>query len=248
VERGHDPSLFTLVAGGGAGPLHGVEVARLLGCKQVYIPRLSGAFCALGMLNSNVQHEYFRVYFDSLVTADLKDIKSILTQLKVEGVNMLLDEGFKKNKMQFFTGYDLRYRGQQWDVTIVIDGNGLNKKIIKSKFESEHQRLFGHIQPDGIIEITKIKLISVGKVKSIPHLYFNESDILAKPKEVRKIWLDPKNKWKETPVYEGFQLKSGNNILGPALINEYTSTILLGEGDQLNIDKSGNYMITVAVK
>ncbi len=243
VERGHDPSRFTLVAGGGAGPLHGVSVARALGCRDVYIPRLSGAFCAFGMLNSDVRHEYFRVHFSPLSEADLTSIERQLNQMEENARTMLREEGFAEADMQFLPGCDLRYRGQQWDIQVQSDSKKLDPARIRAEFETEHQRLFGHIQPDGLVEITKLRLVAVGVVGEPPKNEFQSTRGMAEPDHVRPIWIDAESGWMDTPVYEGQTLGVGDEIDGPALINEQTTTILLGQYDHLTVDPSGNYLI-----
>ncbi len=246
VERGHDPAGFTLLAGGGAGPLHGVSVGRLLGCRQVYVPRSSGAFCALGMLNSDVRHEYFRVHFTPLAGADFSDIRRQLDQMESDARALLREEGFADAEMRFLSGCDLRYGGQQWDVQVLSDGKDFDPARIRADFETEHQRLFGHIQPEGTVEITKLRIIGVGAVSAPPDPKFDRRSDAAEPDHIRPIWIDATNGWMDTPVYEGSRLGVGEKIEGPALINERTTTVLVGQGDHLAVDEAGNYLIRLA--
>ncbi len=246
VERGHDPSRFTLVAGGGAGALHATAVARLLGCRQVHVPRLAGAFCAVGMLNSDVRHEYFRVYFAPLDGADLKEIGQQLEKLRKQAEKMLNVEGFSKADMRFHPGCNLRYRGQQWDVQVMAESTTFDPAQIKANFEIEHKRLFGHIQPDGVIEFTKLRMVATGLVKTYPDPKFDDRKTEATPDEIRSIWIDAKNGWVDTPVYDGAQLGAGAQFEGPALINEKTTTILIGAGDRFSVERTGDYMIRLA--
>ena len=119
---------------------------------------------------------------------------------------------------------------------------------MRSSFEKEHKKLFGHIQPKGLIEITKIQLVAIGKVPKIakPNLKVGEVEPL--PYQERNVWIDPKIKWFKTPVYDGSTLFLNNKIIGPAIINENTSTIFLGDGDELMVDKIGNYLIKIKRK
>ena len=199
----------------------------------------------MGMLNSDVKHEYFRVQFSSLENTDFNKINLLFSSLKSEGKNILQEEGFKLKDMSFRFGYDLRYRGQQWDVKVILDKAHLDENNIKLNFEAEHKKLFGHIQPNGFIEITKIRLVAIGKVPKISKPKLNISNIEPKPFQTRKIWIDPKIKWFNTPVYDSFKLFRNNKVTGPAIINENTSTIFLGEGDQLKVDEIGNYLIKI---
>jgi len=246
VERGHDPARFTLVAGGGAGPLHGVSVGRLLGSQQIYIPRLSGVFCAFGMLNTDVRHDYFRVYFSPLVGADLSGVRQQLDQMEDTARAMLGEEGFTEADMRFMPGCDLRYHGQQWDVQILCGSKDFEPAHIKSAFENEHQRLFGHIQPDGIIEITKLRMSAIGTVNDPPDPKLLQQGGTAKPDHTRPVWIDENNGWMDTPIYDGLSLGVGDQFEGPAIINEQTTTVLVGSGDQLSVDQAGNYLIRLA--
>ena len=117
-ERGHDPRRLTLVAAGGAGPLHAVAVARPLGSPRAYVPRLSGAFCALGMLHADVRHDYVRVFFDKLDGAEVEKAEAVFRQLEQQARATLAREGFAAADMRILRALDLRYLAQQWDITV----------------------------------------------------------------------------------------------------------------------------------
>ncbi len=122
TERGHDPRRFTLVAAGGAGPLHGAAIGRALGCRRVYLPRLSGAFCALGMLHADVRHDYVRMHMAGLDGADRERIDTIFARAgRGSERDIARNEGFAGPTARLVHALDLRYLGQQWDVTVTID-------------------------------------------------------------------------------------------------------------------------------
>lgn len=244
TERGHDPAKFTLVAGGGGGPLHAAAIGRDIGCKRVFIPRLSGVFCALGMLNTDIQHDYFSVFL-----ADLDEVESELlleryTVLEEKARATLKKQGLAKDDMVLFRSLDLRYYGQMWDVTVPIE-KGFDPAEIRRVFEAEHQRLYGHTQPDGLIEITKIRIKAIGKLPGLPMPATLDRPLANKPFEVRQVWVDEEGGWAEIPVYEGSTLSVDQTIVGPALVQEQTTTIFFGQNDCLTVDKSGNYTIEI---
>lgn len=244
TERGHDPKRFTLVAGGGAGPLHAASVGRTIGCRRVYIPRLSGAFCALGMLSADIRHDHVNFFDGDLdEIADAKVMK-MFERLAAEATERLTREGFGPDATSVRHSLDLRYVGQQWDITIPV-GAAFDRVSIRRNFDIEHDRLFGHTQPGGGIEIMKARVTGVGALPPLIHSAPGASCATPRAQESREIWIDREVGWRETPVLDGLTLGPGQVIVGPALINEPTTTVLVGMGDRLSVDASGNYSIEV---
>jgi N-methylhydantoinase A len=244
-ERGHDPKRFTLVAAGGAGPLHGASVGRALGVRRVYMPKLAGAFCALGMLNSDVRHDYMRVHFDDLEGADGEGIQRILSELLAVARAGLAREGFARTDMACTCSVDLRYAGQQWDLTVPVEA-AFDPARVRRAFEAEHDRLFGHIQPGGTIEITKLRVAGVGRLPPLPQARRACPQRSLSTSARRRIWLSAELGWGEVPVYEPAALTPGGHVDGPAVIDEATTTVLIGAGDRLAVDPTGGYLVALA--
>lgn len=241
-ERGHDPRRFTLVAAGGAGPLHGAAVARALGCRRVYLPRLSGAFCALGMLHSDVRHDVMRVQFADLDRAEATSLDTVFAGLEKDVLTTLASEGFRGGDARCERALDLRYVGQQWDITVPV-GPRFDPVAIRRDFDAEHDRLFGHTQPQGIIEITKLRVTGIGALPPLAAARPARTEVGARPYEHRQVWIDERSGWAETAIYRGRDLGPGDRVVGPAVIDEATTTILVGVGDVLTVDESGNFSI-----
>jgi N-methylhydantoinase A len=243
VERGYDPRLFTLVAAGGAGPIHGAEVGRLLGCRRVYIPRIAGAFCALGMLHANVRHDYVRMQLGNLDAIDVDRVSAVFESLEREAQATLAEEGFETGDRVLERLVDLRYESQQWDITVSLAGHGWDAVRIRADFEAEHLRQYGHIQPGGLIRLTRQRVTATGRLPPLatPSLAAGEGG--AVPARHRRVWLDREAGWVEMPVYEGHTLLPGQVVQGPAVIDEQTTTVLVGGGDRLTVDPAGNFMI-----
>ena len=120
IERGHNPATFTLVAAGGAGPMHGAEVARALGCKRALLPRAAGAFCAMGMLQSDVRQDYMHVFLADLDTVDRASLEAGFAELEARAREALGREGFANGSAALSREIDLRYDGQQWPVRVAL--------------------------------------------------------------------------------------------------------------------------------
>jgi N-methylhydantoinase A len=243
VERGLDPKRFVMVAGGGAGALHAVNVARLAGCQGIFVPRLAGILCAFGMCNTDIRFDLQRSAALALGEQHGAVLISITETMKQDAVALLASEGFAAKRQHFVVYWNIRYAGQQSSVPVTIEPSDTIAQIGR-KFEIEHQRLFGHVQPDGCHEAHAITVSAFGRLDRPHHANgANGSTRRVNPVESRNIWLDPKHAWQTVPVFEGRALASDVVIDGPALVEEDTTTILVGASDRLRVTPAGNYLI-----
>jgi N-methylhydantoinase A len=245
TERGYDPKIFDLVAGGGAGPLHAANVARILGCRTVYTPRISGAFCALGMLASHCRHDHMRFFRGDLDEVPRTELEDSIGRVRDEVLARLSREGFSPDEAIVQYSLDLRYVGQQWDITVPVNFP-LESGRIRVDFEIMHQRLFGHVQPKGRMEIRALRASATGLMPELEVPYGKNVQGQPEAELSRRIWVDEITGWQDVPCYEGTSLVPGHQLVGPALIAEKTTTLLIGRGDKLIVDPGGNYSITIA--
>jgi N-methylhydantoinase A len=244
IERGHNPATFTLVAAGGAGPMHGVSVARAQGSKRALLPRAAGAFCALGMLQSDVRQDYMQVFLADLDTVDRAHLETSFAQLEARARETLGREGFSNGSAVLSREVDLRYDGQQWPVRVAV-GAGFDAIAARHAFEAEHQRLFGHIQPGGRLSITALRVIGRGLLDWMPPVARSSQAAPPKPREQRRVWIDPAHGWHDVPIYDGADLRPGCTLNGPLLIEERTTTAFVGPRDRLEIDARDDFLVHV---
>ncbi len=245
IERGHNPARFVLVAAGGAGPMHGAAVARALGCKRLYVPRQAGAFCAFGMLHSDVRHDHLQVLMDDLDAVTGERLEAVYGDLESAAVPVLESESFGPENRHLQRQLDLRYRSQQWSIRVDVDmAAGFDPQAVRRAFEVEHERQFGHIQPEGGIDITALRLVARGLIELSQPEALAPAGALPDP-ESRMVYQDSQTGWSETPVYNGSNLGPGHRLTGPLLIEEPTTTVLAGPGDSLGVDEFGNLAIDV---
>ena len=244
IERGHNPATFTLVAAGGAGPMHGTAVARALGCRRTLLPRAAGAFCALGMLQSDVRQDYLQVFLADLDKVDTVQLAAGFTQLEARAREALGGDGFSGDGVAIEREMDLRYDGQQWPVRVAIAA-AFDAAAARQAFEAEHQRLFGHIQPGGRIDITALRVVGRGRLEWTPPAARAAEATPPKPRETRKVWIDPAHGWRDLPVYDGADLRPGCRMEGPLLIEERTMTAFVGPRDVLEVDVRDDFLIHI---
>ncbi|WP_421997900.1 hydantoinase/oxoprolinase family protein [Reyranella sp.] len=244
IERGHNPATFTLVAAGGAGPMHGAAVARALGCRRALLPRAAGAFCAMGMLQSDVRQDYLQVFLADLDAVDRAGLDAAFAQLEARAREALGREGFGDGTAVLSREVDLRYEGQQWPVRVAL-GKGFDAAAARAAFEAEHQRLFGHIQPGGRIDITALRVVGRGLLDWTPPAARTPQAAPPKPRERRRVWIDPAHGWQEVPVYDGADLRPGCTLDGPLLIEERTTTAFVGPRDRLEVDARDDFLVHI---
>ena len=247
TERGRDPARFVLVAGGGAGPMHGAAVGRRLGARGVLAPRLAGVFCALGMLNADVGQDFARVFIASLDADAAGKAQEVYAALEAEARTWLRDGGFGPEAMRFEREADLRYAGQQWDVRISEIPAGVEAEALRAAFEREYERRFGHVQPDSTVEITKLRVVGIGTLPRLEPVRAEPCDTAPEPVSMRDVYAfgprgEPRG-FVPTPVYRGADLQPGHRLEGPLLVEERTTTVVAGPGDRLEVLPSGDLLI-----
>ncbi len=242
IERGHSPRRFTLVAAGGAGPMHGAMVGRALGCRRVYVPRQAGAFCALGMLHADIRQDFQRFLLGGLDTIEAGEVDAVLDGLHQQATAALAAEGVGEHEAVFDRSLDLRYAGQLSSIRITLGGDRFDRAEARARFEGEYERLYGHVQPNGTITITSARVTGRASTGPLQPAAPAGSGNAPTPIETRKVFHGASG-WLDTPVYRGLDLGPGETLAGPAIIEEVTTTVLVGPDDRLSVDDGGNFVI-----
>lgn len=242
IQRGLDPRDFTLIAAGGAGPMHGVAVAQRLGCPTVFVPRHAGGFCALGLLASDVRLDYVQVCVLPLAEATADMLDDMFASLLTRASGELRSEGFDGDQAMVERALDLRYRGQQSTIRLALAA-GATPDTMRALFEQEHQRLYGHIQPESDIDIVNLRTAGRGR---LPEL-MNEAAVAVKedpdPIGTRRVFLNEQLGWQDIAVFSGATLRPGHTLTGPAIIEEATTTLFVADALPVEVDHSNNYVI-----
>jgi N-methylhydantoinase A len=208
-------------------------VPRALGCKRALLPRASGAFCAMGMLQSDVRQDYLKVFLADLDKVEAGALDTAFAELETRAGDARLKE----------REFDLRYDGQQWPVRVALDD--LDTTGVRAKFEAEHQRLYGHIQPHGRIDITALRVIGRTPLDWTPPAARSPQTLPPTPRETRKVWIDAAHGWHDVPVYDGDSLRPGCKLPGPLLIEERTTTAFIGPRDLLEVDARDDFLVHI---
>ena len=158
---------------------------------------------------------------------------------------MLAREGFSGDDAAVEREVDLRYEGQQWPVRVALGPAGFDAAAARKAFELEHQRLFGHIQPGGRIDVTALRAVGRGRLDWTPPAARAAQAAQPKPREKRKVWIDPAQGWRDVPIYDGADLRPGCRLEGPLLVEERTTTAFVGPRDVLEVDPRDDFLVHI---
>jgi len=250
TERGLDAGDFALVAYGGAGPLHAVQVAREIGIRTVIVPTAPGVFSAFGMLFSDLRYDFVRTWFTRLEDAPFAAIERVYRDLERQGRAAIAGTSVKPQKITLKRAADMRYVGQEHAVTVDLPLKVFerqDRRAIKRLFDAMHELRYGTSAPDEGAEIVSLRSTVTGLMRKPPQERVARGG-RAPDKTAfsgrRPVYLD--GKFRSTPTYARAALTAGNRISGPALIEEHAATTVLLRGDRLEVDAGGHLIIKVA--
>jgi N-methylhydantoinase A len=249
TERGLDAGDFTLVAYGGAGPLHAVAVAREIGIRDVIIPGAPGVFSAFGMLFSDLRYDFVRTWYTRLADAPFDQVEKIYKELEDEGREAIKNTSVSPSEVTVKRAADMRYVGQEHAVTVDLPMEVFAKQdraAIKKHFDDMHELRYGTCAPDEQAEIVSLRSTVTGVMAKPPQEKVKKGK--AEPEKAaftgnRKVFFQ--GGYVDTPTYARAQLLGGNKLKGPALIEEHASTTVVMPGDEVDIDDFGNIVIAV---
>src|SRR5712671_2589871 len=252
TERGLDAGDFVLVAYGGAGPLHAVEVAREIGIRTVIIPTAPGVISAFGMLFSDLRYDFVRTRFTSLEDAPFDRIERIYRDLENRGRAAIASSSVEPQKITLKRAVDMRYVGQEHAVTVDLPlkvFERADRVAIKRAFDAMHELRYGTSAPDERAEIVSLRSTVTGVMGKPPIAKIRRGSVTpvaAAHRGKRPVYFDEVGRFRPASTYDRAVLVAGNRIKGPALIDEHASTTVLMPRDTCEVDAYGNLVIAVA--
>jgi len=247
VERGHDPKDFALVAYGGAGPMHAIDVAALLGINHVVVPLNPGIASAFGLLAAEFKNDYARTFLQQAPGYDLDGIESVYSELEAEGRAWLNEEGVPQEVHAISRSADLRYAHQGSEVTVPLSGKQATGETIDAlvqEFHAQHQQLYG-FSLDQRVEIVTLRVTVSGDVGSVA--LPRRDGVSGSPEKAildrRQVYFDQGNGFVPCNIYSRDQLSPGASISGPAILEGMDSTVVINPGWTSLVDDYGNCII-----
>ncbi|MGH3745976.1 MAG: hydantoinase/oxoprolinase family protein [Micromonosporaceae bacterium] len=249
TERGFDLRDFTLAAFGGAGPVHACQIALDLGLPRLLVPAAPGATSALGLLLSDVKHDYVRSRLADIAELTADNVTELFTQLRAEASEQLAAEGFGPEQTRFRHFLDMRYAGQGYENPVPLDGVPIQPEDLpryRARFDDIHQKCHGHAAPGQAVEVVNYRLEAIGVV---PRVEFARLERADGPAEQAQVAVRPayfpavSDTPTPTPVYDRAKLRAGHRFEGPALVEQYDATTVVCPEQTVTVDAIGNLIV-----
>jgi len=247
-QRGYDIRDFTLVAFGGGGPMHAGRMALDLGIPSVLIPLTPGVHSALGLLMSDVKHDYVRSKLAGLEELDLNEINGLFAQLIEQAKAELRAEGFRDDELKIDPFLDLRYAGQGYELTVPCPMPPLKKsdlELMRRRFDSQHEQASGHKAETEPVELVSLRLISYGLV---PQAKLSPAKATGRKVEQaqigeRKIYFGKEHGILNCRIYARDLLEPGHKIFGPAVVEQLDTTTVIQPEQEAAVDEYRNLIV-----
>jgi N-methylhydantoinase A len=244
IQRGYDPRDFALVVFGGAGPLHGVELARELAIPTVIVPPNPGISSALGCLLVDVQHDLSRMVLSDLAATRTSELEAWFADLEEEGRTRLERERVSPEQIVLRRHIDMRYRGQWRSLAVEVGAPLEGADQLAARFHAKHQAAYSFRRDDARIELYRLGVTAIGatpkpELPAAPRA--PDPPAAASRRRVRFAgsWVS------ECPVYSRASLGEGTRLMGPAIVEQLDSTTLLPPGAEAVVDRWQNLIVDV---
>jgi N-methylhydantoinase A len=247
VNRGHDPRDFTLVAFGGGGGMHAVDLATELGIGKVVIPRAAEVFSAWGMLMSDVRRDYFVTRLRPLTHEHAAALDELLLEVTQLASAQFADEGIAPGSVQFLRYGSLRYENQEHTVEVLLPAGALDAAAIDEiaeRFHGSYEREYTY-RLDAPVEFVGTHVVATADVGKLApaRLPRTGRDLASAGKGRRRV--DFEGEGVETPIYDGERLEPGMQLRGPAIVETAGGIVVVHPGNELRVDDYGNLVIAI---
>ena len=242
-ERGIDHRNYALVAGGGAGPLHGAPIASELGIETVIVPPLPGILSATGLVQCDLRFDSVRSLPGTLERDGIERIVEYLDQMSEAGVERLRAEGFSGTPI-VSVSLDMRYRGQNWELEVPVSRHELDVETVSSSFDSEHERLYRFQMPEHEHEVINLRVAVTGPLeRGAAQVPRRERSDMARPKGERAVMDDTTRQLMTTAVVDRDALGAGDVLPGPAIVEALDTIVVVPSGWSAAADQHGNLIL-----
>jgi N-methylhydantoinase A len=251
VQRGHDPRDYTLVAFGGAGPLHAARLARELEIGRILVPRNPGILCAMGLLLTDLRADFASTRLHTLAAAALPDISDMFRELAGRTAGWFEEEGIAPAARRIARTVDMRYAGQNYELPIPLPDGPIGSATLEALadgFAAAHRRMYGFVAEGEPIQLVTFRVEASGVVPKARFAPQPEAgrDASAAVVAQRDVWLPEEGAFVRCPVYARERLAAGNHIAGPAVVEQMDATSLVLPGMMARVDPYLNLIVESA--
>ncbi len=247
VGRGYDPRSFSLLAYGGAGPLHACELAAALEMKQVLVPLHPGTFSAFGILTADARYDVDRMVTGLDLTAS--DLERMFVELEADGNERITGERLRYGRIDCLRSAELRYVGQDHPLAVELsDGeDGDLVHLAQQRFHEKHQRLYGFQRTDTPVELVRLQVSVIGRTQALAESQarLRLPDRTTEPKPTGRRSIHSGGQDRDATIFTRASLRPGDRLVGPAVVEEEGSTTYVPPGWTLTVLDDGTLHLVV---
>ena len=251
VQRGHDPRDYTLVAFGGAGPLHAARMARELDISRILVPRNPGILCAMGLLLTDLRADFAATRLMPLGEAALPAITEAFGGLTARAEHWFAEEGIAPEAGRITRTVDMRYAGQNYELPVTLPEGRVTAAALDALaagFAAAHQRMYGFIAEGETVQLVTFRVEAAGVVRKAEFQPRPEGGADASSAIIgtRQVWLPEAGGFVACPVYDREKLDAGNRIDGPAIVEQMDATTVILPGMTGRVEPYMNLILEAA--
>jgi N-methylhydantoinase A len=251
VQRGHDPRDYTLMAFGGAGPLHAARLAKELDIKRILVPRNPGILCAMGLLLTDLRADFATTRLMPLEAGAVAEIERAFSTLNEQADAWFAQEQIAADARRLQRAVDMRYTGQNYELAIPLPDGPITARtldLLAQGFADAHQRMYGFLADNEPVQLVTFRLEATGLVSKATLKAYPPAgeDARHAIRESREVWLAESRAFVACPVYVREELKSGNRFMGPAIVEQMDATTVVLPGMTAQVDPYLNLILEVA--
>lgn len=256
VQRGYDPRDFSLLVSGGTAAIHAVKLAQELHIPRVIVPTSPGAFSALGLITADAAYDVYRSYTAVTSQADPEQMHGIYNEMREESISKIKDIGFRRDAitLRYFSG--MRYVGQAHEVRLEVPAEIVENRMdhdsvdkLADMFHQRHENLYSHSSPNAAVEFITLSVSAIGPVPKVPmfEITMGTGSADQAKKATRMVYFEEFNSYIGCPTFERALLRANNVLVGPAIVEQMDTTIVIPPKHTAKVDQYGNIIIDVAL-
>jgi N-methylhydantoinase A len=247
VQRGHDPRNYTLMAFGGAGPLHAARLARELDMRRVLVPANPGILCAMGLLLTDLRADFAVTRLLPATDEAANELAEGFAALTAQAERWFDQEGIATADRRLTRTVDMRYHGQNYELGIALPNSATMATLLAS-FAEAHRQRYGFATDEDPVEIVTLRLEANGVVRKADLKAHPEAgpDAFGAIAQHRDVWLAESKGFVSTPIYARQRLRPGNRFAGPAVVEQMDATTLVPPGMTARVDRWLNLILEAA--
>jgi N-methylhydantoinase A len=251
VQRGHDPHDYTLMAFGGAGPLHAARLAKELEIGRVLVPANPGILCAMGLLLTDLRADFALTKLLAATEASTAGVAEAFATLAERADRWFEHEAIAPAERRLSRTVDMRYHGQNYELSVAVPDGPISPatmRLLAAGFAAVHRQRYGFAADGDPVQLVTLRVEATGTVRKAELLAYPEAGPDASGAIVhrRPVWLAETRDFVVTPIYARDSLRPGNRFAGPAIVEQMDATTLVPPGTTARVDAYLNLILEAA--